>query len=233
MQEKGLKRAVNIFKYSDSEPNEVFTSILHTVILPMALWSEMFSSPLLVIGSIICGLFQGWAVLWDGRLSMRSHATKVAFLVAVATVLNYTIEGMLHGSNVGWLLVLIFATWNIIRVEKQKTYDELKSGIKMDSWIQIAVTIVTVLGSGAAFTFYTNRMKMKAQARKDESANSDTMLYRDDLKNRVRNLEELLAHSANEKDDLRSQILDLTAEVHSLRVKVDFLEKENERLKMK
>lgn len=103
----------------------------------------------------------------------------------------------------------------------------------MDSWIQIAVTIVTVLGSGAAFTFYTNRMKMKAQARKDESANSDTMLYRDDLKNRVRNLEELLAHSANEKDDLRSQILDLTAEVHSLRVKVDFLEKENERLKMK
>lgn len=103
----------------------------------------------------------------------------------------------------------------------------------MDSWLQVVVTIVTVLGSGAAFTFYTNRMKMKAQERKDESANSDTMLYRDDLKNRVRNLEELLAHSANEKDELRSQILDLTAEVHSLRVKVDFLEKENERLKMK
>ena len=130
MQDRGFKRAVNIFKYSDSEPNEVFTSILHTIILPMALWTEMFSSPLLVIGSIICGLFQGWAVLWDGRLSMRSHATKIAFLVAVATVLNYTIEGMLHGSNVGWLLVLIFATWNIIRVEKQKTYDELKKRYK-------------------------------------------------------------------------------------------------------
>ena len=103
----------------------------------------------------------------------------------------------------------------------------------MDSWVQILVTVVTVLGSGAAFTFYTNRMKMKAQQRKDDSANSDTMLYRDDLKNRVRNLEELLAHSANEKDELRNQILELTAEVHSLRVKVDFLEKENERLKMK
>jgi len=126
MEEKGYKRAIAIFKYSDSEPNEVFTSILHAFILPMALWTEMFSSPLLVVGSILCGLFQGWAVLWDGRLAMRAHAVKIACLIAVATVLNYNIEGMLHGSNVGWLLVLVFAIWNIIRVEKQKTYEELK-----------------------------------------------------------------------------------------------------------
>jgi hypothetical protein len=52
------------------------------------------------------------------------------------------------------------------------------------------------------------------------------------LKNRVRNLEELLARSADEKDDMRQRILDLTAEVHSLRVKVDFLERENQALKM-
>lgn len=103
----------------------------------------------------------------------------------------------------------------------------------MEAWIQIAVTAVTVLGSGAAFTFYTNRMKMKAEERKEDNANNDTTLYRDDLKARVRNLEELLAHSANEKDELRSQILELTAEVHSLRVKVDYLEKENELLKMR
>jgi len=103
----------------------------------------------------------------------------------------------------------------------------------MESWIQIAITIVTVLGSGAAFQFYTNRMKLKAEKEKEYNANSDTMLYRDDLKARVRNLEELLAHSADEKDTLRNQILELTAEVHSLRVKVEFLEKENERLKMK
>ena len=126
MEDRGLKRAANIFKYSDSEPNEVFTAILHAFILPMALWTEMFSSPFLVVGSIACGLFQGWAVLWDGRLSMRAHAVKIACLIAVATVLNYTIEGMLKGSNVGWLLVLIFSVWNIIRVEKQKTYEELQ-----------------------------------------------------------------------------------------------------------
>ena len=48
----------------------------------------------------------------------------------------------------------------------------------------------------------------------------------------MRNLEELLARSADEKDDLRKKILELTAEVHTLRVKVDFLERENQALKM-
>jgi predicted nuclease with TOPRIM domain len=55
--------------------------------------------------------------------------------------------------------------------------------------------------------------------------------YRDDLKDRVRNLEHLLAQSADEKDELREQILTLIAEVNALRVKVEFLTKENERLK--
>ena len=36
MSKKGLKRAVEIFKYSDSEPNEVFTGLLHLAILPLA-----------------------------------------------------------------------------------------------------------------------------------------------------------------------------------------------------
>jgi len=98
---------------------------------------------------------------------------------------------------------------------------------------QVVITVVTVLGSGAAFQFYTNRMKLSADAKKDELANSDTHLYRDDLKNRVRNLEELLARSADEKDEMRQHILNLTAEVHSLRVKVDFLERENQALKMR
>jgi hypothetical protein len=47
-------------------------------------------------------------------------------LVAVATVLNYFIEGMLQGSNIGWVLVLIFSAWNIIRVENQKHLEEIK-----------------------------------------------------------------------------------------------------------
>ncbi len=56
-------------------------------------------------------------------------------------------------------------------------------------------------------------------------------MYRDDLRERVRRLEQLLQESSEEKDEMRDQILSLTKEVSELRVKVTFLEKENERLK--
>lgn len=103
----------------------------------------------------------------------------------------------------------------------------------MDSWVQIIVTIVGVLGSASIWKYLEARLKTKTQLKKDEIQNSDGVQYRDDLKNRVRNLESLLAQSSDDKDELRTQVLTLTAEVNALRVKVEFLEKENERLKNK
>ena len=46
-------------------------------------------------------------------------------------------------------------------------------------------------------------------------------------------MESLLAKSSDEKDTLRDQVLALVAEVNTLRVKVEFLELENQRLKNK
>jgi FtsZ-binding cell division protein ZapB len=43
----------------------------------------------------------------------------------------------------------------------------------------------------------------------------------------------MLAASADEKDELRAKVLTLTEEVSALRIKVEFLEKENDRLKNK
>ena len=77
------------------------------------------------------------------------------------------------------------------------------------------------------------RLRVKSEEKKTERENSDGVQYRDDLKNRVRNLEQLLAASADEKDELRNQVLALTQEVSALRVKVEFLERENDRLKNK
>lgn len=103
----------------------------------------------------------------------------------------------------------------------------------MESWTQIVITIVGVLGSASIWKYLEARLKTKTQLKKDELQNSDGVQYRDDLKARVRNLETLLAQSSDEKDELRNQILDLTAEVNALRVKVEFLAKENDRLKNK
>ena len=101
----------------------------------------------------------------------------------------------------------------------------------MDNITQIIATIAGVLTSGAIWKYLENRMKNKAQERKERMANDDGVLYRDDLKSRFKNLETLLANSADEKDELRNNVLKLTAEVNALRVKVEFLEKENQRLK--
>ena len=103
----------------------------------------------------------------------------------------------------------------------------------MDNITQIIITIATVAGSAGIWKFLEARLKANSENKKLEIENSDGVQYRDDLKNRVRNLEAMLASSSDEKDELRKQVLDLVAEVHSLRVEVDYLKKENERLKNK
>lgn len=101
----------------------------------------------------------------------------------------------------------------------------------MENLTQIIITVVSVAGTAGIWQFLQARLKVKSEERKSEIENNDGVQYRDDLKNRVRNLESLLAQSAEEKDELRDQVLALTQEVSALRVKVEYLEKENDRLK--
>ena len=103
----------------------------------------------------------------------------------------------------------------------------------MDNITQIIITVATVAGSAWIWKFFEARLRVKSEEKKTERENSDGVQNRDDLKNRVRNLEQLLATSADEKDELRNQVLALTQEVSALRVKVEFLERENDRLKNK
>jgi len=101
----------------------------------------------------------------------------------------------------------------------------------MDNLTQIIITLVTVAGSAGIWKFLEARIKAKADDKKINLQNNDGVQYRDDLKNRVRNLESLLAKSSDEKEDLRKQVLGLVEEVSALRIKVEFLEKENDILK--
>ena len=103
----------------------------------------------------------------------------------------------------------------------------------MDSVTEIVTIVGGVLGTAGLWKFAEARMKIKAEQKKDEEKNNDGIQYRDDLKRRVSKLEELLVESAKEKDELRQSVLKLTEEVSALRTKVEFLEKENERLKMR
>tara|TARA_R100000951_G_scaffold5354_1_gene5870 strand:- start:1044 stop:1358 length:315 start_codon:yes stop_codon:yes gene_type:complete len=101
--------------------------------------------------------------------------------------------------------------------------------VDQDNITTIVVTLITVLSSAGLWKFFEKKMRLKAET--EMSDKKEQNLYRDDLRDRVKKLEKLLAESSSEKDLMRKQILELSSEVSELRVKMQFLEKENDRLK--
>jgi phage shock protein A len=85
----------------------------------------------------------------------------------------------------------------------------------------VLITALTVLGGSAAWRFYEKRAMHKER---------DEDFIRHDCKDRITKLEALLEASSKEKDELRKMVLDMTAKVAELSVKVEFLTKENEKL---
>ena len=121
MKKKGLAKVKDLFWYSDSEPNEVLIAFCHIFALPAALCVD-FDNPSipLILAGISAGCFQMWAVLWNGTLRMRLYAVQIAALIAVGTVENLFVGGLLNGSRIGWAIIMLFAIWNTIRVFKEK-----------------------------------------------------------------------------------------------------------------
>lgn len=116
---QGIARAKEIFLYSDSEPNEVLIGLLHCCILPFAMFELGQPWVALQVGAHLAGAFQLFCVLYNGTLRLRLVATKCAALVSIMTVANYTMAGLMHGSNFGWLLICVFAFWNVVRVQRE------------------------------------------------------------------------------------------------------------------
>lgn len=93
----------------------------------------------------------------------------------------------------------------------------------MDS-TQVVITIGAVLGSAGIWEYLKARLKAKSDNKSIELEQDGNIQYRDDLKNRVMRLEQLLEES-------NTKVLELTAEVHALRTEVGFLKRENDRLR--
>jgi len=84
----------------------------------------------------------------------------------------------------------------------------------MENIYSVIITAITVLGGTTAFRFYEKRAMRKER---------DDEFIRHDCKDRIAKLEALLEKSAQEKDEMRQQILDLVAEVASLRTEIKYL----------
>ena len=94
----------------------------------------------------------------------------------------------------------------------------------------VIITALTVLFSAEAWRYYRSRLNINYN--KESMAEKRERAYVDSLEQRVCKLEDLLGSSSAEKDDLRDKVVDLTAEVATLRERVKFLEADNERLKL-
>lgn len=93
--------------------------------------------------------------------------------------------------------------------------------MEMSNIYTVLGTAITVLGGASAWRFYEKRAEKRE---KDED------FIKKDCRERISKLEALLAASSKEKDELRKMVLDMTAKVAELSVKVEFLSKENEKL---
>jgi hypothetical protein len=84
----------------------------------------------------------------------------------------------------------------------------------MENIWSVLITAITVLSGTSAFRFYEKRAQRKER---------DDEFIRHDCKDRISKLEALLERSSLEKDEMRQQILDLVAEVASLRTEIKYL----------
>lgn len=91
----------------------------------------------------------------------------------------------------------------------------------MENIYSVLITAITVLGGTTAFRYYEKRAMRKER---------DDEFIRHDCKDRIAKLEALLTESSREKDELRRMILEMTSQVAELRVKVEFLTAENQKL---
>jgi len=90
--------------------------------------------------------------------------------------------------------------------------------------VAIITCLITGLLSAGGWKFYEAVLKQKANERKEEK--SERLAYRDDLIKRVEKLEE-------DKDGCMKVLGELKTEFAAMKVKVGFIEKENEILKLK
>lgn len=93
----------------------------------------------------------------------------------------------------------------------------------MDNSTQIILAVVTLLGSAGIWRYAETRLKVKAEQKKEEQNASDTILYRDDLKKRVEEMDRALKEANQELLELTQKVAKLETENTFLRREIDIL----------
>lgn len=95
--------------------------------------------------------------------------------------------------------------------------------------VQTIITVATVLTSAGAWQYYQNRLKLKHKERSEDK--SEQTMFRDDLRERVAVLEDKLEEAYSNKRKTEQKLTEVLTQLAEYKVRLEFLEKENERLK--
>jgi hypothetical protein len=95
----------------------------------------------------------------------------------------------------------------------------------MDNSTQIVLAVVTLLGSAGIWKYAEARLRVKAELRKEEQSTNDTVLYRDDLRNRVEEMDKALKEANKELLALTQKVAKLETENSFLRREIDILKR--------
>lgn len=114
------KNLKTIIGFADSEFLELLIAILHTFLLPLAVWSEIGFKWHIILFAVGGGLFQFYSVGMRD-LRCRYYSTIIATIVAFLTTEEYIITGKMFEapSRFGWLIIAVAAVINQLRVTKQ------------------------------------------------------------------------------------------------------------------
>lgn len=114
------KNLKTIIGFADSEFLELLIAILHTFLLPLAVWSEIGFKWHIIVFAVGGGLFQFYSVGMRD-LRCRYYSTIIATIVAFLTTEEYIITGKMFEapSRFGWLIIAVAAIINQLRVTKQ------------------------------------------------------------------------------------------------------------------
>ena len=114
------KNLKTIIGFADSEFLELLIAILHTFLLPLAVWSEIGFKWHIIVFAVGGGLFQFYSVGMRD-LRCRYYSTIIATIVAFLTTEEYIITGKMWEapSRFGWLIIAVAAVINQLRVTKQ------------------------------------------------------------------------------------------------------------------
>ena len=95
----------------------------------------------------------------------------------------------------------------------------------MDNSTQLILAVVTLLGSAGIWKYAEARLRVKADLKKEEQSTSDTVLYRDDLKSRVEEMDAALKEANKELLALTEKVAKLETENSFLRREIDILKR--------